>query len=76
MSSWFSDAAEVDARPGGDGTLSWNGRGVNRPVTVALRVERVEPPRLFSFRWDHPAGSEPREGNSMLVEFTLTAEGT
>lgn len=31
-------------------------------------------PHAFSFRWNHPEGTEPRERNSMLVEFTLTEE--
>jgi uncharacterized protein YndB with AHSA1/START domain len=38
-------------------------------------VDRVDPPSRFSFRWNHPQGEEPRAGNSMLVEFTLTPEG-
>ena len=40
-----------------------------------LVVEVVEPPRRFSFRWNHPAGEEPVAGNSMLVEFTLVPDG-
>jgi hypothetical protein len=27
-------------------------------------------------RWNHPAGEEPVAGNSLLVEFTLAAEGS
>jgi uncharacterized protein YndB with AHSA1/START domain len=38
-------------------------------------VEAVDPLTRFSFRWNHPAGAEPVAGNSMLVEFTLVAEG-
>ena len=49
--------------------LSWDEHG-----PVQLRIERVERPHLFSFRWMHPEGSEPRDGNSMLVEFTLSEE--
>jgi uncharacterized protein YndB with AHSA1/START domain len=40
-----------------------------------LVVEAVDRPTRFSFRWNHPAGEEPVAGNSMLVEFTLVAEG-
>ena len=36
----------------------------------------VEPPRRFAFRWGHPDGEAPVPGNSVLVEFTLTPEGT
>jgi uncharacterized protein YndB with AHSA1/START domain len=39
-------------------------------------VETVDPPTRFSFRWNHPREEEPVAGNSMLVEFTLTPEGT
>ncbi|MDT5024922.1 MAG: hypothetical protein QOE61_1348 [Micromonosporaceae bacterium] len=67
---WFSDEAEIDVRPGGEGSLSWQEYG-----TVRLRVEGVDRPHLFSFRWVYPEGEDPREGNSLLVEFTLTAEG-
>jgi len=40
-----------------------------------LVIETVEPPTRFSFRWNYPAGEKPGPGNSMLVEFTLAAEG-
>lgn len=69
IARWFSDAAELDAR-GGAGSLSWKEYG-----TVHLRVEKVDAPRLFSFRWVYPEGAEPRRGNSILVEFTLSSEG-
>jgi uncharacterized protein YndB with AHSA1/START domain len=70
INRWFTDAAQLDLRPGGRGELSWKNHGA-----VELRVERVERPHLFSFRWLYPQGSEPRDGNSMLVEFTLRDEG-
>jgi uncharacterized protein YndB with AHSA1/START domain len=69
ISRWFSDAAELDLRPGGRGVFSWKEYG-----GVDFRVERVEPPHLFSFRWVYPDGSEPDEGNSTLVEFTFSEE--
>jgi uncharacterized protein YndB with AHSA1/START domain len=70
ISQWFSEQAEGDLRPGGDGELRWEEMG-----PIPFRVETVQPPHTFSFRWVHPAGEVAREGNSMLVEFTLTAEG-
>jgi len=67
---WFADSgAEIDLRPGGAMTLSWEEHG-----TVRARVERVEPPRLFSYRWANAVDVEPREGHSTLVEFSLSAE--
>jgi uncharacterized protein YndB with AHSA1/START domain len=69
VGSWFSDSAEIDLRPGGEATLTWVEHGAAR-----ARVEKVQPPNSFSFRWARTADSAPREGNSTLVEFTLTAE--
>src|SRR5690349_15045165 len=41
-----------------------------------VRVEKMEPPTYLAYRWASAyAGEEPTEGNSTLVEFTLTAEG-
>jgi len=74
LGRWFGDAgAELDLRPGGALSLSWEQHG-----TVRGRVVDVEAPRRFSYRWaalPEPDGGEPVEGNSTLVEFTLHAEG-
>ncbi|MGW3347232.1 SRPBCC domain-containing protein [Nonomuraea rubra] len=41
-----------------------------------MRVEKVDPPRYLACRWVSAfPGEELREGNSTLVEFTLTPEG-
>ena len=42
---------------------------------ASFSVVDVQPPHLFSFRWTHSAGSEAREGNSLLVTFRLTPTG-
>ncbi len=39
-------------------------------------VETVEEPSRFAFRWSHPAGAKPAAGNSCLVEFILSSEGS
>lgn len=70
IGAWFGDSAEVDLRPGGGMILGWEQHGA-----FHARVEKVEPPRFFSFRWARPADVEPGEGNSTLVEFTLDPEG-
>ena len=70
ISGWFSDAVELDLRPGGRALLHWDGHG-----SFHGRVERVEPPHFFSFRWVVQDGQEMSDGNSTLVEFRLTAEG-
>ncbi|MGN9837102.1 SRPBCC domain-containing protein [Nonomuraea sp. H19] len=75
LSSWFTDAAEIDVREGGKGTLTWAGRATVRPATADITVVAVEPPHRFSFRWAYPDGAQPRAGNSVLVEFTFAQEG-
>ena len=75
IASWFTDEADLDVRPGGDGRFVFRERATSRAATVNLRVEHVEPPRLLSYRWAHPDGAEPDETNSLLVEFTLEADG-
>jgi uncharacterized protein YndB with AHSA1/START domain len=71
LGAWFGDAgAEIDLRPGGAMALTWEEHG-----TVRARVERVEPHRLFSYRWASRMDAEPAEGASTLVEFTLEPDG-
>ena len=73
---WFSDKAQLDPRPGGDGVLTFNQMATNQPGSFQLRLEAVEPPHRLTYRWLHPVNEEPRPGNSTLVEFTLSEEGT
>jgi len=70
VAGWFGDSAEIDLRPGGEAVLTWEKHG-----SALARVEKVEPPHTFSFRWARPMGAEPNESNSTLVEFNLSAEG-
>ncbi|RNL80560.1 SRPBCC family protein [Halostreptopolyspora alba] len=77
IAGWFGESARIDAlEPGGTLWLGWAEFGEYPAV-----IDRVEPPRVFAFRWtvdsnDHPgvASEHPREGNATLVEFTLSAE--
>jgi uncharacterized protein YndB with AHSA1/START domain len=70
VGGWFSDVAEIDLRAGGKLTLAWEG-----DHTEQGRVEKVDPPHFFSFRWIRGSATEVRGGNSTLVEFSLSAEG-
>jgi uncharacterized protein YndB with AHSA1/START domain len=80
LGAWFGDAgAEIDLRPGGAMQLRWVKYG-----TTNGRVEVVERPHRFAYRWFSPddlaasstaAGDGPLPGNSTLVEFTLAEEG-
>ena len=47
--------------------LTWHGHGAYR-----ARVETVEPPVTFAFRWVLRDGREPAPGGSTLVVMTLT----
>jgi uncharacterized protein YndB with AHSA1/START domain len=70
LAVWFGGAgAEVDLRPGGRLTLTWEEHG-----TALCLVERVEEPTFFSFRWSKEAGKEPGPGDATLVEFALSPE--
>jgi len=42
---------------------------------VPFTVVDARPPRMFSFRWTHPADEDAAEGNSLLVTFDLTPSG-
>ena len=71
LGTWFGDAgAEIDLRPGGALQLRWTGYG-----TVHGRVETVEPPHRFAFRWGVLRGRTDdeafRDETATLVEFTL-----
>ena len=68
LAGWFSDEAEIDLRSGGRLLLTWHAHGAYEG-----RVETVDPPRLFAFRWQTREG-EFSETNSTLVTMTLDAE--
>ena len=70
VARWFSDEAQIDLRPGGAMLLTWHGHGTYRG-----RVEAVEPPHRFAFRWVRREDDDPGEGTSTLVEITLAGEG-
>ncbi|MGW5365838.1 SRPBCC family protein [Actinopolymorpha pittospori] len=71
IGSWFNDGeTKVDLRPGGMMSLTWNDHG-----THSILIEKVDPPHLFSWRWDPATSKDPREAASTLVEFMLTPEG-
>lgn len=46
LGTWFGNRAEIDLRVGGEATLAWDSGD-----TATLTIERVEPPRVFGYRW-------------------------
>jgi uncharacterized protein YndB with AHSA1/START domain len=71
---WFADRVDLDVRAGAAGTLVFEDKATAQAVSAAVVVDAVEPPHRFAFRWGAPEGETPAPGNSMLAEFTLTAE--
>jgi uncharacterized protein YndB with AHSA1/START domain len=72
LGAWFGNQAEIDLRPGGAASMSWDDG-----ATAPMRVARVEEPAVFGFTWQIyglPA-DDPRR---TYVEFTLepVASGT
>ncbi len=71
---WFGDAgAEIDLRPGGAMLMRWSEHG-----EVRARVEDIEPPHRFAYRWaagEVAPEAELEPHNSTRVEFTLEPDG-
>ncbi len=76
ISQWFANRVELDLRAGGTGTFVFDNPDRDAPHVAPLVVTTVDPPRHFAFRWGHPDGETPVPGNSVLVEFTLSPEGS
>jgi uncharacterized protein YndB with AHSA1/START domain len=70
ITQWFAERVELELAPGGHGYMGFD-EGHGGPIVV----EAVDAPSRFSFRWNHPPDAPPVPGNSVLVEFTLTASG-
>jgi uncharacterized protein YndB with AHSA1/START domain len=76
LREWWPDDVTLDeAVPGTRGELVFGRRDDPAAIVEALTVVEAEPPRTFSFRWTHPAGTEATRGNSLLVTFTLEPSG-
>ena len=47
IQAWFAfDGATIDLRPGGELVMTWKEHG-----TYHARIERIEPPHSFAWRW-------------------------
>jgi uncharacterized protein YndB with AHSA1/START domain len=72
LKEWWPDDAVVEATAGAKGHLVFGDPSSGEAQVASLTVVEAVPPRLFSFRWTHPADEEAREGNSLFVTFELT----
>ncbi len=73
VGQWFGQGkpTQMDLRPGGIMLLDHGDAG-----TYPARIEKVEPPRYFAYRWASAyPGEAATDDNSTLVEFTLIPEG-
>ena len=72
ISRWFAERVELELKPGGAGYLRFS-----KDVGTAIVVETVDEPTTFAFRWNRTQDPDPdpQLGNSVLVEFTLAAQG-
>jgi uncharacterized protein YndB with AHSA1/START domain len=73
LKGWWPDDADYEAVPGAGGTISFGKGGATH--VEQFTVVDAQPPRMFSFRWTHPAGETATAGNSLLVTFDLTPSG-
>jgi uncharacterized protein YndB with AHSA1/START domain len=74
IKGWWPDDAAYDLVPGSPGEIVFGDRDTDGTV-VSFTVIDARPPTSFSFRWTHPAGQAPAEGNSLLVTFDLVPTG-
>jgi uncharacterized protein YndB with AHSA1/START domain len=75
LKEWWPDDADIEPVPGAVGELVWRGDDRAEAMVVPITVLQAEPPRLFSFRWTHPADEAAVVGNSLLVTFELVPAG-
>ena len=65
LGTWFGHKATVDLRVGGLAQLTWDGCYTNE-----LRIERLDPPRVFGWTWAI-SGLPEDDPRRTYVEFTL-----
>lgn len=73
---WPQEVADLEPVSGSRGTLIWHLADPEPDHIASITVVDAEPPRLFSFRWLHPADDAAAPGNSLLVTFQLTPSGS
>ena len=72
--TWFADVADIEPRPGAEGSLTFRADS-DDPHVVGITVVLADRPHTFSYRWVYPPGDHATETNSTLVTFTLVADG-
>ena len=70
LGNWFSNHVSLDLQVGGAIKFTWNDHGTSNG-----RIERLEPPHVFAYRWQAhsvPDDAPLTAANSTVVTFTLT----
>ena len=70
LSRWFGSSAELEPRTGAEGWFGWSGHG-----RFAVRVEDVQEPARFAWRWAREEDVPLAESPSTLVEWELVPRG-
>jgi uncharacterized protein YndB with AHSA1/START domain len=70
LGTWFGQKATVDLRVGGLAQLTWDGGYTNE-----LRIERLDPPRVFGWTWAI-SGLPEDDPRRTYVEFTLEPDAS
>ena len=66
LAEWFGQRCSIDLRPGGGAWFEWDDGG-----RFLARVEVVDTPRRFAFRWAVEQGQAVDAGAATLVELTI-----
>ncbi|HUQ59082.1 SRPBCC domain-containing protein [Lentzea sp.] len=75
LREWWPDEAELDAVPGGTGSITFGDPASPDAKVEQLTVVEADPPRRFAFRWVYDQDATPAPDNSLLVTFDLVAAG-
>ena len=70
VASWFGSAAHYNLKEGALGYFEWEDECEGR---FALRIESVNEPQYFAWRWMHNQDVDFDENTSTLVEWELTS---
>jgi uncharacterized protein YndB with AHSA1/START domain len=74
LKQWWPDEAHYQPVPGSIGEIAFGDPDAGGGI-ASFTVVDVQPPRMFSFRWTHPAGEVAAPGNSLLVTFDIAPSG-
>jgi uncharacterized protein YndB with AHSA1/START domain len=72
LRQWWPDHAELDARPGGTGVVTFGDPGTPGAKVVQITVVEARPAERFSFRWVYDEAAAT-SSTGLLVTFELTA---